>query len=178
MVPEILGGAVVGAQQERAVRLRRKRHGKQQKIKEAQKVLEKHDSQFQQWKEEAKKKQRAVELQEQAEVLAKVMKEQFDQTKSALSPSLSTPPQFPLTPPGVPSVPLLLKRKEDRVIYWEHLNFAGLKRNLLHKVSFSRNGVTKDQFIQTLGEQFGDRRLVAALGEFITRHGGDIASKQ
>ena len=26
-----------------------------------------------------------------------------------------------------------------------------------------------------LGEQFGDRRSVAALGEFITRHGGGAA---
>ena len=58
-------------------------------MKEAQKLLEKHDPQYQQWKEEAKKKERAVELQEQAEVLAKVMKVQFDQTMSALSPSLT-----------------------------------------------------------------------------------------
>ena len=46
--------------------------------------------QHQQRKEEAKKKERTVELQEQAEVLAKVMKEQFDQTMNALSPSLIT----------------------------------------------------------------------------------------
>ena len=49
-------------------------------MKEAQKLLEKHDPQHLQWKEEAKKKERAVELQEQAEMLAKVVKEQFDQT--------------------------------------------------------------------------------------------------
>ena len=71
---------------------RRKRRGKQEKVKEAQKLLEKHDPHCQQWKEEAKKKERAVESQEQAEVLAKVMKEQFDQTMNALSPSLITPP--------------------------------------------------------------------------------------
>ena len=38
------------------------------------------DPQYQQWKEEAKKEEGAVELQEQAEVLVKVVKEQFDQT--------------------------------------------------------------------------------------------------
>ena len=54
---------------------RRKRGGKQQKIKDAQKLLEKHDPQYQQWKEEAKRKERAVEMQEQAEVLAKVMED-------------------------------------------------------------------------------------------------------
>ena len=47
--------------------------------------------------------ERAVELQEQAKVLAKVMKEQFDQTMNALSPSLITSPPFPPSPPGVPS---------------------------------------------------------------------------
>ena len=35
--------------------------------------------------------------------------------------------------------------------------------------------MTKEEFIQTLGEQFGDSRFVAALGEFITRHGGGAA---
>ena len=35
--------------------------------------------------------------------------------------------------------------------------------------------MTKDEFIQTPGEQFGDGRFVAALGEFITRHGGGAA---
>ena len=59
----------------------------------------------QQCKEEAKKKERAVELQEQAEVLAKVMKEQCDQTVSALSPSLITPPQFHPSPLGIPNLP-------------------------------------------------------------------------
>ena len=97
---------------------RRKRRGKQQRVKEAQKLLEKYDPQCQQWKEEAKKKERAVELQEQAEVLAKVMKEQFDQTI---------------------------------------------------------RGVSKDEFVQIPGEQYGDRRFVEALGEFITRHGGGVA---
>ena len=84
---------------------RRKRRGKHQKVKEAQKLLEKYDLQCQHWKEEAKKKERAVELQELAELLAKVMKEQFDQTMCALSPSLIAPPQFPPNPPGVSSVP-------------------------------------------------------------------------
>ena len=36
-------------------------------MKEAQKLLEMHVPQYQQWKEEAKRKGRAVELQEQAE---------------------------------------------------------------------------------------------------------------
>ena len=61
------------------------RRKRQQKVKEAQKLLDKCDSQYQRWKEEAKKKDRAVELQEQAQVLAKVMKEQFDQCSLAIS---------------------------------------------------------------------------------------------
>ena len=40
----------------------RKRRGKHQQVKEAQKFLEKHDPQYKQWKEEAKKKERSVEL--------------------------------------------------------------------------------------------------------------------
>ena len=74
-------------------------------------MLEKYDPQHQQWKGEAKKKERAVELQEQAEVLAKVTKEQFDQTICVLSTSLITPPQFPPNPPGVPSVPPAVEEK-------------------------------------------------------------------
>ena len=35
--------------------------------------------------------------------------------------------------------------------------------------------MTEDEFIQTLGEQFGNHRFVAALGEFINRHGGGAA---
>ena len=58
-------------------------------MKEAQQFWEKNDPQYKHWKEEANKEERAVELQEQAEVLAKVMKDQFDQTLSALSPPLS-----------------------------------------------------------------------------------------
>ena len=42
-------------------------------------------------------------------------------------------------------------------------------------MSFGRNGVTRAEFIQTLGEQLGDRRFVASLGEFITRQGGGAA---
>ena len=95
-------------------------------MKEAQKLLEKHDPQYQQWKKEAKK-ERTVELQEQAEALAKVMKEQFDQTMGALSPSLMTPPQFPPCPSGVPNLPLVAE--EAKMICWGRLNFEGLNRN-------------------------------------------------
>ena len=49
-----------------------------------------HDPQYQQWKKR-RPRRRAVELQEQAEVLAKVVKEQFYQTMNALSPS----PHYP-----------------------------------------------------------------------------------
>ena len=55
------------------------------------------------WKEEAKRKERAVELQE----LAKAMKDRFGQTMSALSPSLTTLTQFPPSPPGVSNSPLV-----------------------------------------------------------------------
>ena len=108
---------------------RRKRRGKQQKVKEAQKLLENHDPQYQQWKEEAKKKERAVELQEQAEVLAKAMKEQFDHTINALSPALISSPPFPPSPPGVPSLPLAVEeRREQNDLLGLH-NFDGLKRS-------------------------------------------------
>ena len=43
---------------------RKERRGKQQKVKEVQKLLEKCDPHYQQWKEEAKKKERAVELEQ------------------------------------------------------------------------------------------------------------------
>ena len=85
VVVETLGGGIVGeAPRGRAILLHRRPPallggnggGKQQKVKEAQKFLEKHDPQHQQWKEEARRR-RGQELQEQAEVLAKVMKEQF-----------------------------------------------------------------------------------------------------
>ena len=49
VVSEILGGAAVGVRQERAVRLPlrpRKRRGKQQKVQEAQTLLEKYDPQY------------------------------------------------------------------------------------------------------------------------------------
>ena len=42
-------------------------------------------------------------------------------------------------------------------------------------MSFGPNEVARDEFIQPLGEQLGDRRFVAALGEFITRRGGGAA---
>ena len=93
---------------------RRTRRGKQQRVKEAQKLLEKHDLQYQQWQGEAKKKESAVELQEQAEVLAKVVKEQFDQTMSALSPSLTTPPQFPPSPRVVPNLILVAEERRGQ----------------------------------------------------------------
>ena len=134
---------------------RRKRRGKQQKVKEAQKLLEKYDPQYQQWKEEAKKKERAVELQEQAEVLAKVMKEQFDQTMCALSPSLSTPPQFPPNPPGVPSLAPVAEERGGPNDLLGAPQFRWIEAELLHKVSFGRNGVTKGEFIQFLGSSSG-----------------------
>ena len=137
--------------------------------------MEKYDPQYQQWKEEAKKKEKAVELQEQAEVLAKAMKEQFDQTICALSPSLITPPQFPPNPPGVPILAPTLEEKRASNDLLGAPQFRWIKAEFLHKVSFGRDGVTKDEFIEILAEQYGDRRCVAALGEFITRHGGGVA---
>ena len=126
---------------------RRKRRGKQQKFKEAQKLL-KYDPQYQQWKEEAKKKERAVELQEQAEVLAKVMKEQFDQTMCALSPSLTTPPQFPPNPLGVPSLAPVAEESRGPNEFLGAPQLRWIEAELLRKVSFGRNGITKDEFIQ------------------------------
>ena len=108
---------------------RRKRRGRQQNVNEAQKLLEKHDPQHQQWKEEAKKKERAVELQEQ--------------TMCALSPSLITPPQFPPSPPGVPSLALVLKREEDQTICWEHRSFDGWKRNCCTRLPLVGTGTPK-----------------------------------
>ena len=99
-------------------------------LKEAQKLLEKHDPQYQQWKEEAKKKERDVELQEQAEVLAKAMKEQFDQTMSALAI-----PHYATAVSSQSSwcskrAPLLQRREEDKINRWgRRLNFAESKRN-------------------------------------------------
>ena len=149
-----------------------KRQGIQQKVKEAQKLLEKHDPQYHQWKEETKKKERAAELQEQAEVLAKAMKEQFDQTMNALSPSLS---RFLPVLLVFQTYLLLWRRGENKVICLGAPQLRWIEAELLHKVSFGRNGITRDEFIQTLGEQFGDCRFVAAQGEFITRHGGRAA---
>ena len=153
----------------------RKRRGTQQKIKEAQKLLEKLDPKYQKWKELAKKKERAVELQEQAEVLAKVMKEQFDHTINALSPALISSPPFPPSPPRIPSLPLAVEERREQNDLLGAPQLRWIEAELLHKVSFVRNGVTRDESIQTLGEQFGDRRVVAALAEFITRHGGGAA---
>ena len=47
------------------------------RVRAARKFLEKFDPQYQQWKEEAKRKERTVDLQEQAEVFAQVTKEHF-----------------------------------------------------------------------------------------------------
>ena len=102
-----------------------------------------------------------MELQEQAEVVAKVMKEQFDQTMCALSPSLTTPPQFPPNAPGVQAWPLLLKRKGPNDLLGAP-QLRWIEAELLHKVSFGRNGVTKDEFIQILGEQFDSWGAVRA----------------
>ena len=85
VVSEILGGAAVGVRQERAVRFRlRPPVNLGGNVVENSRKLKRRRNcwrsmiRSQQWKKEAKKKERAVELQEQAEVLAKVMKEQFD----------------------------------------------------------------------------------------------------
>ena len=117
-----------------------------------------------------------MELQEQAEVSAKVMKEQFDQTLFAFSPSLTTPPQFLPVLLLFQAYTLLLRGEEEKVICVGHRNFNGLKRNCCTKCPLV--GVTRDEPIQTLGEQHGDRRFVAALGEFITHHGGGAAILQ
>ena len=66
-------------------------------------------------------------------------------------------------------------REEDQNNLLRAPKLHWIEAELLHKVSFGRNGVSKEEFIQTLGEQFGDRRIVVALGEFITRHGGGAA---
>ena len=38
-----------------------------------------------------------------------------------------------------------------------------IEAELLHKVPFGRDGVTKDEFIQTLGEQFGGSQICRGL---------------
>ena len=105
----------------------------------------------------------------------KVVKEQFDQTMHALSPSLTTPPQFPPSPLGVPSLRLVAEERRGQNDLLGAPQLRWIEAELLHKVSFGQNGVTRDEFIQTLGEQFGDRRFVAAMGEFTTCHGGGAA---
>ena len=120
---------------------RRKRRGRQQNVNEAQKLLEKHDPQHQQWKEEAKKKERAVELQEQ--------------TMCALSPSLITPPQFPPSPPGVPSLAPGAEERRGPNDLLGASQLRWMEAELLHKVTFGRNGDTKDEFIQIHGEHSG-----------------------
>ena len=51
---------------------RRRRGGRMRRVRAARKFLEKFDLQYQQLKEEAKRRERTVELQEQAEVFAQV----------------------------------------------------------------------------------------------------------
>ena len=131
---------------------RKKRRVKQQKVKEAQKLLKKHDPQFQQWKEEAMTKERAVELQEQAEVLAKVMKEQFDHTINALSPALISSPPFP---PSLPSLPWLLRRKENKMICWALHNFGGLKRSCCIRCPLFGTGSQEMSSSKLLESSFG-----------------------
>ena len=135
---------------------RRKRRGKQQKVKEVQTSLEKHDPQYQQWKEEAKKKERAVELQEQAEVLAKVMKEHFDHTIHALSPALVSAPPFPLSPPGVPSVRYAVEeRREQNDLLGGLHNFDGCKRSCCTRCPLFGTGSQEMSSSKLLGSSSG-----------------------
>ena len=89
----------------------------------------------------------------------------------ALSPSLTTPPQFLPNRPGVPSLAPVAEERRGPNDLLGAPQLRRIEAELLHKVSFGGNGVTKDEFIQILREQFGDRRFVAELDEFITRHG-------
>ena len=99
-----------------------------------------------------------MDLQEQTEVLGKVMKGQFDQTMKALSPSLITP-QFPRSLLCVPSVPLVAGERRGQHDLLAIPLLRWIEAELLHEVSFG----------------LGDRRFVAALGLFITPHGGGAA---
>ena len=108
-------------------------------------------------------------------MLAKVRKDQFDHTINALTPALISSPPFPPSPPGVPSLPLAVEERREQNDLLGAPRLRWVEAELLHKVSFVRNGVTRDEFIQTLGGQFGDRISVAALGEFIARRGGGAA---
>ena len=69
----------------------------------------------------------------------------------------------------------LKEEDEDKTICWERLNCAGNKRNCCIKSILAGMGVSKEDFVETLGEQFGDCRFVAPLSEVITRHGGGAA---
>ena len=128
------------------------------KVKEAQNLLEKHDPQYQQWNEEAKKKERGVEVQGHAGVSTGVVEEQFGQTVNALWPSLIAPPPF-------------LVGEGDNRICWGLRNLDGLTRSCCTKCPFGRTGHQRRVHPKSW-EQVGDRKFVAALGEFITRHGG------
>ena len=81
------------------------------------------------------------------------------------------PTPFLPSPLGVPSLALAAEERRKQNDLLGALQLRWNEAELLHKVPFGRNGVTKEQS-QTLGGQFGDRRFVAALGEFITRRGG------
>ena len=87
------------------------------------------------------------------------MKEWFDQTMKALSPSLITPPQFPRSLLCVPSVPLVADERRGQHDLLAIPKLRWIEAELLHEVSFG----------------LGDRRFVAALGLFITPHGGGAA---
>ena len=84
-------------------------------------------------------------MQEQAEVLAKAMYYQFDQTMSALSPSLIAPPPFPPSPPSGPAganLPLAVdggRRGQDDLLGAPQLRW--IEAELLQKVSFGQAGV-------------------------------------
>ena len=93
-----------------------------------------------------------MKLQEHAEVLAKVIKEHFDHTINALSPALISSPPFPPSPPGVPSLPLAVEERREQNDLLGDPQLRWIEAELMHKVSFVRNGVTRDEFIQTLGE--------------------------
>ena len=124
------------------------------------------------WKEEAQKKERDVELRASGGVGQGLERTACSNHEC----SLTTPPHFPPSPLGVLNLPLVAEERErgkNGLLGAPQLRW--IEAELLHKVSYGRNGVTKDEFNQTLGEQFGDRRFVAALGEFITRHGSGAA---
>ena len=80
--------------------------------------------------------------------LANVVKDQFDQTMSALSPFLTAPPQFPTSPPDVTNLPLVAdERRGQNVLLRADQLRLWLERSV-------QRGVRPNS-----EEQFGDRRL-------------------